>query len=57
MSGKKILHNGIVLPEEWPPQYPKQLFLERKVIPVPYLENPPEVITCFSVFFLIIASL
>ena len=45
MSGKKILHNGIVLPEEWPPQYTKQLFLERKVIPVPYLENPPDVIT------------
>ena len=40
-----ILHNGIVLPEEWPPQYPEQLFLERKVIPVPYLENPPTVIT------------
>ena len=34
-----ILHNGIVLPEEWPPQYPKQLFLERQVIPFPYLEN------------------
>lgn len=45
MSGKKILHNGIILPEDWPPQYPKLLFLERKVIPVPYLENPPEVIT------------
>ena len=36
---KMILHNGIVLPEEWPPQYPKQLFLERQVIPFPYLEN------------------
>ena len=38
------LYNGIVLPEVWPPQYPLEMFAERKALPVPYLEDPPEVI-------------
>ncbi|MCM4156993.1 hypothetical protein [Gramella sp. AN32] len=39
---KNILHNGIELPDNWPPflEVPNQ----RKAYPVPYLENKPEVI-------------
>ena len=37
----EILYNGIELPDEWPPQIEK---LTRQPMPVPYLENPPEVI-------------
>lgn len=39
-SGEK-LYNGIVLPDEWPP---KNILLNRKPMPVPYLDNPPTVI-------------
>ena len=44
MKSNNALYNGIVLPETWPPEYPKSVFIERQVLPVPYLENPPEVI-------------
>ena len=44
MKSNNVLYNGIVLPETWPPVYPKSVFIERQVLPVPYLENPPEVI-------------
>ena len=37
----EILYNGIVLPEEWPPQYEK---ITRDPMPVPYLDNVPDVI-------------
>lgn len=36
------LYNNIVLPQEWPPQYTVDQYLDKQ--PVPYLENPPEVI-------------
>lgn len=38
----RVLHNGIELPEVWPPRYdePEQ----RAQMPVPYLENKPSVI-------------
>ena len=36
------LYNNIVLPEEWPPKYPREQYRDKQ--PVPYLENPPEVI-------------
>ena len=39
-AGEK-LYNGIVLPDEWPP---KNIVLNREPMPVPYLNNPPEVI-------------
>ncbi len=35
------LHNGIVLPDEWPPRIEK---LSREPMPVPYLEKRPEVV-------------
>ena len=35
------LYNGIVLPEKWPPDYGGWT---RDPMPVPYLENPPEII-------------
>ena len=41
---KRCLYNNITLPETWPPKYPRTLFTERRMLPVPYLENPPEVI-------------
>ena len=41
----QVLYNNIRLPEKWPPEYPRQLFRERRVLPVPYLERPPEVVT------------
>jgi hypothetical protein len=35
------LYNGIVLPDQWPPKSPK---LTRELMPVPYLKNIPDVI-------------
>jgi len=40
-SAGETLYNGIVLPDDWPPDYGE---LTRDPMPVPYLENPPEVI-------------
>ncbi len=37
----EVLYNGIELPDDWPPRIKK---LTRDPMPVPYLENPPEVI-------------
>lgn len=37
----EVLYNGITLPEEWPPTYPTTYY---DGIPVPYLNNKPEVI-------------
>jgi hypothetical protein len=37
----ETLYNGILLPEQWPPDYGGWT---REPMPVPYLENPPEVI-------------
>jgi len=37
----ELLHNGIRLPSEWPPNYGP---LTREPMPVPYLESPPAVI-------------
>ncbi len=39
--GGRTLHNGIVLPEAWPPRRSK---LSREPMPVPYLKAPPKVI-------------
>ena len=36
------LYNNIVLPEVWPPRYPDETL--KKGQPIPYLENPPEII-------------
>lgn len=41
MSGL-TLHNGIRLPQVWPPRYPEPT--ERKEMPLPYIQNKPEVI-------------
>lgn len=38
----ETLYNGIVLPDQWPPQIEK---LTREPMRVPYLESPPEIIT------------
>lgn len=38
----QTLHNGITLPEQWPPRRPEPKV--RAVMPVPYLENKPTVI-------------
>ena len=38
----ETLHNGIVLPEPWPPRHVDPN--SRDPLPVPYLERPPEVI-------------
>ena len=40
-QGSETLYNGIVLPDQWPPDYGGWT---REPMPVPYLENPPEVI-------------
>ncbi|MHC4434988.1 MAG: hypothetical protein ACYTBS_24385, partial [Planctomycetota bacterium] len=40
-SAGETLYNGIVLPEQWPPDYGE---LTREPMPVPYLKNPPAVI-------------
>ncbi len=37
----EILYNGIELPDDWPPRIKK---LTREPMPVPYLENPPQII-------------
>jgi hypothetical protein len=37
----ETLHNGIVLPDQWPPDYDRQ---PREPMPVPYLKTPPAVI-------------
>ncbi|HSW47189.1 MAG TPA: hypothetical protein VLM89_16620, partial [Phycisphaerae bacterium] len=37
----ETLYNGIVLPDEWPPKIAE---LTREPMPVPYLENRPEVV-------------
>lgn len=39
----QTLHNGITLPEQWPPRRPEPTV--RKEMPVPYLENKPDVIS------------
>ncbi len=39
----QTLHNGITLPEVWPPRYSEPKKAEE--MPVPYLENKPQVIT------------
>lgn len=41
-DGKEILYNGICLPNEWPPKSLDASSSEP--LPVPYLENPPEVV-------------
>lgn len=38
----EILYNGIELPDEWPPRY--DLAKNDEKIPIPYLDNPPDVI-------------
>lgn len=38
----QILHNGITLPEQWPPRRPEPTV--RAEMPVPYLEDKPAVI-------------
>lgn len=38
----QTLHNGITLPEQWPPRRPEPTV--RKEMPVPYLEKKPAVI-------------
>lgn len=38
----RILYNGIVLPQQWPPRYEEPA--ERMQMPVPYLETKPSVI-------------
>jgi hypothetical protein len=38
----ETLYNGIVLPDQWPPKYDK---IMREPMPVPYLRNPPAVIS------------
>ena len=40
-GGGEVLYNGIRLPQQWPPRLEK---LDREVMPVPYLQDPPEVI-------------
>ncbi len=42
LSMAQTLHNGIMLPEQWPPQYP--IPTVRKEMPVPYLERKPDII-------------
>ena len=36
-----VLYNGIELPDQWPP---RDIKFTREPMPVPYLENPPEII-------------
>ena len=43
-SGGQVLYNGIRLPDPWPPRFEKELWLSSDVLPVPYLDNPPEII-------------
>ena len=37
----ETLYNGVVLPDRWPPRYTEYT---REPMPVPYLDNRPEVI-------------
>lgn len=37
----ELLYNGIRLPEQWPPRFQR---IEREPMPVPYLDQPPEMI-------------
>ena len=39
--GGQTLSNGIVLPDDWPPEI---RHFSREPMPVPYLENPPPVV-------------
>ncbi|MHC5061344.1 MAG: glycoside hydrolase family protein [Planctomycetota bacterium] len=41
VSEGETLYNGIVLPEQWPPNYGA---ISREPMPVPYLKNPPAVV-------------
>jgi hypothetical protein len=41
VSAGEILYNGIVLPDQWPPDYGA---ITRDPMPVPYLDNPPDII-------------
>lgn len=41
-SGEEVLYNGIKLPQQWPPRYEEPS--KAAEMPVPYLENKPEVI-------------
>lgn len=41
-SGENRLHNGIVLPEQWPPRYADDGV--RREMPLPYMEKKPAVI-------------
>lgn len=38
----ELLYNGIRLPEQWPPRYAEPT--EAHEMPVPYLQNKPQVI-------------
>jgi len=40
-GASETLYNGIVLPEQWPPDYGE---IKRDPMPVPYLDNRPQVI-------------
>ena len=40
----RLLYNGIVLSEDWPPRRTREGLLAFEPMRVPYLENPPEVI-------------
>ena len=40
----EVLYNGIELPAEWPPVYDPALWLGSEALPVPYLDDPPELI-------------
>ena len=42
INNKKLLYNGIILPEQWPPRYDEPD--EPEEMPVPYLANKPEII-------------
>lgn len=42
ISKGTILHNGIALPQEWPPRY--EVPSQRQEMPLPYIEKKPEII-------------
>jgi hypothetical protein len=42
--GGQVLYNGIRLPDQWPPRFEKNLWFSGELLPVPYLDNPPEII-------------
>ncbi|MFV1994403.1 MAG: hypothetical protein ACC661_03110 [Verrucomicrobiales bacterium] len=41
----EVLYNGIELPDEWPPSRTLEELRSGKPMEVPYLENPPPVIS------------